>query len=123
MIYMFGFWALYVILLAYIIYTHFKKSKMNQNIAISILIVSSSFLVIGLVTGDPVFSTLGIPREYEWLVGLILSGFTAWQVYFNPLKERLIRLEKNFSEYFGVSKTKFEHIEQGIEEIKRKIKR
>ncbi len=117
------FWLIYVLLFLYFIYTKWKKINLNQSVIISGVIIAFSFFIIGVITRDPIFSPLGVPKEYEWLAGLIVSGFAAWQFYFDPLKKKLIALENNFSEYFGVSKTKFDHIEKGIDEIKAELKR
>lgn len=123
MIYIVVFWGIYALILIYYLYNRWKKSNPDQNVIIFGVIVAFSFLIIGIISDDPIFSAIGVPKEYEWLAGLILSGFTAWRFYFDPLKKKLINLEKIFSEYFGVSKTKFEHIEKGIDEIKIELKK
>ncbi len=123
MIYMVVFWVIYALILTYYSHSRWKKVNPDTNLIILGVIVAFSFLIIGVISNDPLFSAIGVPKEYEWLAGLILSGFTAWQFYFDPLKKKIISLENNFSEYFGVSKTKFEHIEKGIDEIKMELKR
>ena len=50
-------------------------------------------LVVAIITKDPLFSQFGVPAEFEWIVGMVFAGFTSWRLYFNPLKERLIKCE------------------------------
>ena len=69
------------------------------------------------MTHDPLFEPLGIPKEYEWLAGLITSGFGLWQLYLNPLKERVITTEKEVSSI----KTDVSAIRSDVSMIKEKM--
>src|SRR3989344_7386073 len=60
-------------------------------------LVSISFLIIGIVTNDPLFAPLGVQPEYEWLAGLLSSFYLLYQTYLKPLKERVIRTETDVS--------------------------
>lgn len=52
-----------------------------------------SFLVVGIITRDPLFAQFGVPGEYEWVVGMFMAVLASWRVYFNPIKQRVGRLE------------------------------
>lgn len=93
MIYMMVFWAIFLISL--VIYLFIRKRF--ENIAMPIILLAFSFLIIGIVTKDPLFSPFGVPVEFEWVVGLFFVGLSAWRFYFNPLKERVIDSEKDIS--------------------------
>lgn len=49
--------------------------------------------MVAIATKDPIFSGLGVPTEYEWVVGLFVTGLSSWKLYFGPLKERVIKTE------------------------------
>ena len=117
------FYGSYLFFLIYYAYSRLIRKRRPSGNIIGLLVVTSfSFLILALMTKDPIFSTMGLPPEYEWLAGLLLSGFTAWQFYLNPLKERVIRLEKRFAEFFGIAKTNFGNINKSLDEIKVEIR-
>ena len=76
----------------------FFSVKGKNDSAIIMTILSFSFIVVAIVTKDPVFTSFGVPAEYEWILGLFLFGFSSWKLYFNPLKERVIKNEKSIVE-------------------------
>jgi hypothetical protein len=124
MIFMVIFWIVYFAVLVYYFFIrkYVKKYETNDAIIAGLTMLAFSFFIVGLVTKDPIFSTIGVPKEYEWVVGLFLSFFTAWKFYFDPIKKRITQLEQHFVEFFGIANTKFEHIEKGIDEIKKGLK-
>ena len=90
------FWVLIVTgLLAYFLFR--KSIKGVENIVFSIILLAAAFLIVAIVTKDPLFSTVGLPAEYEWVVGLFITGLSSWKLYFGPLKERVIKTEKEVS--------------------------
>ncbi len=58
-----------------------------------------------------------MPIEFEWVVGLFLTGLTSWKLYLNPLKERVITIEKEVSSI----KTDVRDIKEDVHLIKDKI--
>jgi len=74
-----------------------KIIKRAENIAFLIIILAGAFLIVAIATRDPLFSGIGVPAEYEWVVGLFITGLSSWKLYFGPLKERVIRTEKEAS--------------------------
>src|SRR3989338_911499 len=96
MIFMLIFWIL--IVMGLFIYFVFKKSvKYIDNLVFSLIMLAGAFLIVAIATKDPVFSGLGVPAEYEWVVGLFITGLSSWKLYFGPLKERVIKTEKEVS--------------------------
>ncbi len=96
MIFMLIFWVLIVgSLLVYFIFR--KAVKTIENIVFSIILLAAAFLIVAIVTKDPVFSGLGVPVEYEWVVGLFITGLSSWKLYFGPLKERVVKTEREVS--------------------------
>ncbi len=96
MIFMLLFWTL--IAGSLLIYFTLRKAiKTIENTVFAIILLAAAFLIVGIVTKDPLFSTFGIPAEYEWVVGLFVTGLSSWKLYFGPLKERVIKTEKEVS--------------------------
>lgn len=90
------FWIL--IVMGLFVYFVFKKSvKYIDNLVFSLIMLAGAFLIVAIATKDPVFSGLGVPAEYEWVVGLFITGLSSWKLYFGPLKERVIKTEKEVS--------------------------
>lgn len=90
------FWILIVgSLLVYFIFR--RTIKAIENIVFSVILLAAAFLIVAIVVKDPVFSGLGVPAEYEWVVGLFVTGLSSWKLYFGPLKERVIKTEMEVS--------------------------
>lgn len=116
MIYLAVFWILTVALIILFLLRYIAQIR-NSHLdgLITILgITAFAFLIMGILTKDPLFSTLGIPKEYEWLAGLIISGFTLWKSYLNPLKDRVIKTEIKVSSI----DTSIHSIKNDVETIK-----
>ena len=60
MFYMIIFWAIYVFILFYFLYYRLRDKRYNQNVVILSIMVAFSFLVIGVITKDPLFSAIGV---------------------------------------------------------------
>jgi len=104
------FWALlFFILVLYIINLNVKNKKLDGFLGFLILIQFLLF-ILTIATKDPLFEAIGLPKEYEWIGGLLASGFLLWAYYLGPLKERIIQTEK-----------KVENIDGKLSEIKNDI--
>src|SRR3989338_10474250 len=118
MIFMVLFWVTFGLnFLLYVLAKRYHFFRSTNELVIIILILSFSFLVVAIITKDPIFSTFGVPPEFEWIVGLFITGLTSWRLYFNPLKERVIKTEKEVSSI----KTNIEFIKADTNLIKEKI--
>ncbi|OIO64109.1 hypothetical protein AUJ68_07310 [Candidatus Woesearchaeota archaeon CG1_02_57_44] len=62
-----------------------------------LLLAASSFLIVGMLTKDPLFSAFGVPLEFEWAVGTGIVLFGAWHFYLHPMNRRLVRTEQDIS--------------------------
>lgn len=91
------YWVLFASSLAiYFISRRTKNKRLAgqlSSITALFAILGVAFLIMSFLTEDPFFEPLGVPKEYEWLAGLLSSGFALWQFYLSPLKERVIRTE------------------------------
>ena len=118
MIFMVLFWIILGFnLLFYIFGKKYYPFKTINEWSIILLILSFSFLFVAIITKDPIFSTFGVPPEFEWIVGLFITGLTSWKLYFNPLKERVIKTEQEVS----AVKTEVLSIKSDTTMIKEKI--
>ena len=90
-----------------------KLEKIVGFLAVFQLLV----LMVTLTIKDPLFESLGLPKEYEWLAGLFISGFTLWQFYLSPLKERVIKTEKEV----GIVKNDIFHIKETTDKLEKKF--
>ncbi len=83
---------------SFLIYVIFRRTaKAIENIVFSIILLAAAFLIVAIATKDPLFSGVGVPAEYEWVVGLFITGLSSWKLYFGPLKERVIKTEREVS--------------------------
>lgn len=96
MIYMRVFWILVIIIFVvhYIVKKRVNEDKAN-DIALPISFVAISFLIVAIATKDPVFEPIGIPAGYEWIVGTSMGFLFLWKGYLDPMKSRLIEVEKD----------------------------
>ena len=92
MIFMLIFWIL--IIAGIIVYFGLRKTlPYVDNLVFLIILLAGAFLIVAIATKDPIFSSIGVPAEYEWVVGLFITGLSSWKLYFGPLKERVIKTE------------------------------
>ncbi len=97
---------------------HLRKSaRIIEKYALLPVLASFAFLIMAFLTNDPFLQGIGLPKEYEWLAGLILGLFGLWKFYLGPLKERVIRGKKEI----GSISTKVSGIQEDIILIKRKL--
>lgn len=98
MIYLAIFWVLMALFAAVYFLAKWKKQglarRIEQEYGSLFFILAASFLIIAIVTNDPVtVAGIAIPTEIQWLASLLVTGFGSWKFYLNPLKERVIRTE------------------------------
>lgn len=91
MLFMIIFWVL--IAATGVAYLAVGKKERYENIPLILLMIAFSFLVVAIATKDPLFAGLGVPLEFEWVVGVAIVILSSWRFYFNPLKERVIKTE------------------------------
>lgn len=115
MIYMLIFWILLVITL--IGYFIFKKLHLREEWLLAPVTLSWAFLIVAIVQKDPIFSSFGVPAEFEWVVGIFITSLTSWKLYFDPLKQRVINTEKDVTSI----KTEVSSIKEDTRFIKEEI--
>lgn len=112
------YWIILLIIIIINLISYFKNKKVVsetvKDLSVVFIIIAFSFLIIALVTKDPIFEVIGLPTEYEWVGGLFTSAFTAWLTYFRPLKNRVTKLEINT----GKIGEKVDGIDKNVEWIK-----
>ena len=113
--YLIAFWGIWFIVLLITIfrYKSIVSGKHNNILAVT-WIVAFAFLVMAIITNDPVFQSIGLPKEYEWLAGLLTTGFTGWVVYLRPLKSKVYGMDREVGEI----KTNVSNIKDSINEMK-----
>lgn len=120
--FMIAWWVIIGIIIILSVINYVKKDKKTKKLLDKMLSFLAIFqllvLIIALLTKDPVFEAVGLPKEYEWIGGLFVSLFLMWQFYLSPLKERVIETEKDVREI----KTDVKNIKEGIDRIEIKIK-
>lgn len=94
MLFMIIFWViLFIGLLIYLVLRRTFPRRI-ESITIIIILLAWSFLIVAIVQKDPIFSNFGVPPELEWVVGLFITALSSWKLYFDPIKQRMIRTEK-----------------------------
>ena len=126
MIYLEIFWIIFlIIILIIVLKLILRKRKRYSNslndiidgIITALFIGAFGFIVLGILTDDPIFAAIGLPPEFEWIGGLSLFGFSLWLFYLAPLKNRVIKSEKDIV----IIKTDVKTIREDVHLIKEKI--
>ena len=110
-----AFWV--VMGIALVFYLLSLKYKKLEIVLPTLMFLAGSLIIVAIVTKDPIFSAIGVPAEFEWVVGLFLTGLSSWKLYFSPLKERVISTEKEVSSI----KTSVEKVEKNVDVLTDKI--
>lgn len=117
MIFLIAFWiSLVIAIILILINLRIKDKKLNFLSGLFVF-MQFLFMIISIITKDPIFEAIGLPKEYEWITGLFLSGFTLWLFYLSPLKNRVIEVEKETREI----KTDVKNIKEDTTIIKNKL--
>jgi len=115
---MIAFWFCYlIVIILFMVRKKVRNKKAKRKIDYTIglfFVYAILFLIVAITTGDPIFEAIGLPAGYEWLGALTLTGFTAWSFYLNPLKNRVVKSERDIS----IVKNDIQHINKTLEEFK-----
>ena len=121
MFFMISWWIVLAILIILFLISYSSKNRTIKRKLDRVVGFLSVFqlllLIVTIALRDPIFEAIGLPKEYEWLAGLLLSGFTLWQFYLSPLKERVIKTEKEV----GIVKNNVEHIKETTDKLEKKF--
>ena len=118
MIYMTLFWIIALICVAlYFLQKYIFPRFPLESIFSVLFFLGASFLIVGVLTRDPLFAQFGVPAEYEWVIGLSITAFSSWQVYFNPLKKKVYAMDREIGEL----KTDMQTVKVDIALIKEKV--
>jgi len=118
MIFMKIFWFLAVLVfILYLLRRKYEKIKRYSDVLVALFFLAAASLIVAIITKDPLFAKFGVPAEYEWVIGMAITLFSTWKLYFDPMKQRLISLEKRFEKMDA----KVEAIQIDIHLIKDKI--
>jgi len=93
------------------------KDKGIESIAGFFIFMQFVFVIVAVLTKDPIFQAIGLPQGYEWIAGLAMGGFSLWLFYLNPLKKRVGRIEIEL----GSVKTEIRSIKEDTNLIKNKL--
>ena len=115
MIYMIAFWVL--MLTSFVLHHMKKRYAWVRDGDVVVFLLGVSSLAGAILTRDPIFSSFGVPLEFEWVVGLFIAGSAAWKVYFAPLKERVV---KNETGIVGVL-ARLKGVEEDVHLVKQKM--
>ena len=100
---------------------YFKNKVKYEKIIAPLFLLACSFLVVAILTRDPLFTEYGIPPEFEWIIGFFIGLFFSWKYYFNPLKKRIMTLEKEVTGFQASTKASFEMIKDDLTLIKERL--
>ena len=122
MIYMTLFWIIALICVAlYFLQKYIFPKFPLENIFSILFFLGASFLIVGVLTKDPLFAQFGVPPEYEWVVGMFMTALASWRMYFNPLKQRVGRLESKVEALDAKLDAKIDGLEKRMENIQTDI--
>ena len=112
-------YSIYGVLFVISLFTKNKKlHKFLDEFALPVVIVGASFLIIAIVTNDPVnIAGYTIPTELQWLGSLLVTGFGAWKFYLSPLKLKVYQMDREIGEV----KTSVHKVESNVSMILNKL--
>ncbi len=108
-------WAIYaaygILFLISLFLKNKKLRKFLDDYALLTFMVGASFLIMALITNDPVtVAGYTMPTELQWLGSLLVTGFGAWKFYLNPLKQKVYTMDREIGE-----------IKMGIEKVEKNV--
>lgn len=109
------------LILSFIFYHIYKKTqkKRYEDVATFLIILMLFFLAFALATKDPVEKLLTtIPAFWQFMLTALGGAFAIWRMYLNPLKERVIGVEKNLASLTSEVHTGFNSMKEDITLIK-----
>ncbi len=121
MIFMTVFWTIVGISILLYFLKRYFFSQLHEDVFPILFFLGVSFLIVGIITKDPLFAQFGVPSEYEWVVGMVIAGFLSWRVYFNPLKKKVYAMDRELGEIKTEIRSKFSNIEADLSLIIDKV--
>ena len=85
------FWI--VLIGALLFYFVSKKYSHKESVTFTFILLAWALIIVAIVQKDPLFTSFGVPPEFEWVVGLFIAALSSWQLYFDPLKKRVLHTE------------------------------
>lgn len=113
-------WISFVIFVILLVIKKFVKMKkigdLYGRIAGFFLILMIFFFGIALATNDPVTDIISVP--FQLLITAIAGAFALWKYYFDPIKERVVRAEKDIILLNSEMRANFSSIREDLRMIK-----
>lgn len=113
-------WVSFVIFVALLVIKRFIKNKrakdLYERIAGFFLILMIFLFGIALATNDPVTSIISVP--FQLLITATAGAFALWKYYFDPIKERLVRAEKDIILLNSEMRANFSSIRESFSTMK-----
>ena len=101
-----------------------RKYRNYEGLGIFFMVLMIFFLIFALATKDPIEEIITtIPAFWHFSLTSLGGAFTIWQVYLNPLKERVIATETNVASLKSETTANFKFIKEDLKEIKDKLNR
>ena len=108
-----------VLALALYSYSRRKDNRKIENLSGFFTVLMMFFLVFALYTDDPIESLLTtIPAFWQFVLTSLGGAFTLWQLYLNPLKEKVYAMDKDVS----VLKTRIDDFGVHFTELRSELK-
>lgn len=121
MIFMTAFWIIVGTSILFYFLKRYFFPRLHEDVFSLLFFLGVSFLIVGIITKDPLFAQFGVPSEYEWVVGMVIAGLLSWRVYFNPLKKKVYAMDREIGEIKAEMRTEFRTIKSDLILIKEKI--
>lgn len=91
------FWIIMLVNIVLYAVLKYRKYDKRDDIGFLLTMFAACFLVVSIVTRDPIFTQFGVPMEFEWVVGMCAILSACWRFYLRPWKERCFGTERDVS--------------------------
>ena len=122
-LYLVLFWVAFILALIFYLVSKQTKRGAYESFSVFLTVLMMFFFVLALATKDPVEELLTtIPAFWQFALTSLGGAFAIWNFYLNPLKEKVIKVEKKVAVMEEGMKSGFAAVKNDFASIKEDLR-